>query len=83
MVAMAIMFNLTWFYCSKGRRLLRADADPGVVSGLTRTYLPGPYVYLGATLVAFVSPAASVILFLVLAALYLVESSIFGGTPGD
>ena len=36
MVAMAIMFNLTWFYASVGRRLLRPDADAGVVSGITR-----------------------------------------------
>ncbi len=83
MVAMAIMFNLTWFYASVGRRLLRPDADPGVVSGLTRAYLPGPWIYLGVTLVAFVSPAASVILFLVLAALYLVESSTFGSARRD
>jgi uncharacterized membrane protein len=83
MVAMAIMFNLTWFYASVGRRLLRPDADPGVVSGLTRAYLPGPWIYLGVTLVAFVSPAASVILFLVLAALYLVESSAFGSARRD
>ncbi len=83
MVAMAIMFDLTWFYASVGRRLLRQDADAAVISGLNRAYLPGPYVYLGATLVAFVSPAAGVILFLALAALYLLESSIFGGTPGD
>jgi TMEM175 potassium channel family protein len=83
MVAMAIMFDLTWFYASVGRRLLRPDADAGVVSGLTRAYLPGPWIYLGVTLVAFVSPAASVILFLVLAALYLVESSTFGGARRD
>jgi uncharacterized membrane protein len=83
MVAMAIMFNLTWFYASVGRRLLRPDADPGVVSGLTRAYLPGPWIYLGVTLVALVSPAASVILFLVLAALYLVESSTFGSARRD
>jgi uncharacterized membrane protein len=80
MVAMAVMFNFTWFYASKGGRLLRADADPGVVSGLTRAYLPGPWVYLAVTLVAFVSPAASVIMFLVLTVVYLLESSIFGSS---
>jgi uncharacterized membrane protein len=78
MVATAIMFNVTWFYASRGRRLLRPDADPAVVSGITRSYLPGPWIYLAAALLAFVSPAASVIAFLAIAALYVVESSILG-----
>ena len=80
MVATAIMFNITWFYASRGGRLLRTDADSAVVSGLTRAYLPGPWIYLAATLVAFLSPAASVILFLAIAVFYVVESSIFGNS---
>jgi uncharacterized membrane protein len=85
MTATAVFFNAVWFYASIGRRLLRADADPRVVAGITRTYLLGPWIYLTATLVAFGSPAASAILYLALAALYVVESSIFGGreTLGD
>jgi hypothetical protein len=59
---------------------LRPDADPAVVSGLTRSYLPGPWIYLAAALLAFVSPAASVIAFLVIATLYVVESSILGNS---
>ena len=78
MVTTAIMFNITWLYASRGGRLLRPDANPAVVSGLTRSYLPGPWIYLGATLLAFVSPAASVIGFLVIATLYVVESSLLG-----
>jgi uncharacterized membrane protein len=83
MVATAIMFNLTWFYASVGRRLLRPDADTGVVSGITRAYLPGPWIYLTATLVAFASPTVAVVLFMAIALIYVVESSIFGGVPGD
>jgi uncharacterized membrane protein len=80
MVVTAIMFNITWLYASRGSRLLRPDADPAVVSGLTRSYLPGPWIYLAAALLAFVSPAASVIAFLVIATLYVVESSILGNS---
>jgi uncharacterized membrane protein len=80
MVATAIMFSVTWFYASAGGRLLRRDADPGVVSGISRSYLPGPWIYLGATLLAFVSPAASVVLFMAIATFYVVESSIFGNS---
>lgn len=78
-VATAIMFNVTWFYAVLGKRLLRSDADPAIVSGITRAYIPGPWIYLGATLVAFVSPVASIILFGLIALFYVVESSIFGG----
>lgn len=78
MVATAILFSVTWFYASVGRRLLRPDADAAVVSGISRSYLPGPWIYLGATLVALLSPTASVVLFLAIAALYVLESSIFG-----
>jgi uncharacterized membrane protein len=79
-VATAIMFNITWFYAVVGKRLLRRDADPAVVGGITRTYIPGPWIYLGATLVAFASPVASIILFGVIAIFYVLESSLFGGT---
>ena len=78
MVATAIMFNITWFYASTRRRLLRPDADPAVVSGISRSYLPGPWIYLTATLVAFLSPTVSVLLFLAIAVFYVVESSLFG-----
>jgi uncharacterized membrane protein len=78
MVATAIMFNITWFYASTRRRLLRPDADAAVVSGISRSYLPGPWIYLGATLVAFLSPTVSVLLFLAIAVFYVVESSLFG-----
>jgi hypothetical protein len=76
------MFNVTWFYAALGKRLLRRDADPRVVSGLTRSYIPGPWIYLTATLVAFASPVASIILFGAIALLYVLESSIFGGAEG-
>jgi uncharacterized membrane protein len=80
MVATSIMFSITWFYASLGGRLLRADADPAVASGISRSYLPGPWIYLAATLLAFLSPAASVLAFLAIAALYVLESSIFGNS---
>jgi uncharacterized membrane protein len=78
MVATAIMFNVTWFYASRGKRLLRADADPAVVTGISRSYLPGPFIYLAAALVAFASPTTSVVLFMAIALFYVIESAILG-----
>jgi TMEM175 potassium channel family protein len=78
MVATAIMFSITWFYASRGKRLLRPDADPAIVTGISRSYLPGPGIYLAATLIAFASPTTSVVLFMAIALFYVVESAIFG-----
>jgi uncharacterized membrane protein len=73
----AVFYNLLWFYAARNRRLLRADADDVIVRGISRSYRPGPWIYLAATLVALVSPVASVILFAAIAGFYVVESSVF------
>jgi hypothetical protein len=72
------MFSVTWFYASRNRRLLHSDADAAIVSGISRSYLPGPWIYLAATLVAFASATASVVLFMAIALFYVLESSLFG-----
>ena len=53
------------------------------MSGISRSYLPGPWIYLAATLVAFASPTASVVLFMAIALFYVLESSIFGNTATE
>jgi uncharacterized membrane protein len=76
LTATALCFNAIWHY---GRlKLLRADADRREVSGITRSYIPGPFMYGTATLVAFASPEASVALYGFIAAVYVVSSSLFG-----
>lgn len=78
LTATAIMFSVVWFSASIGRRLLRDDADDQVVRGITRSFLPGPWIYLAATLVALVSPTTSAILYGAIALFYVIESSFFG-----
>jgi len=82
MTATAIMFQVIWFYASVGRRLLREDADPRTISGITRSYLPGPWIYLTATLIAIASPKASAIMYAAIALFYVAESSLFGRREG-
>ena len=77
MTATAICFGLFWFYAARGRRLIHDEADPRVIAGISRSYLPGAPIYLAATLVAFWSPKASVALFALIALLYILESSVF------
>jgi uncharacterized membrane protein len=72
----AILYNLLWFYAARENRLLRDDADPVVVKGISRAYKPGPWIYLAATLTAAISPVASVALYAAIAAFYVAESSI-------
>jgi uncharacterized membrane protein len=78
MTTTAVFFNAVWLYASAGHRLLREHAEPRTVTGITRTYLPGPWIYLGSTLLAFASATASVILFGSIALFYVLESSLFG-----
>lgn len=77
MTVMSISYLSLWLYGV--RKLLRADADPRTIRGITRSYLPGTWIYLGSTLLALVSPLASVVGFGLIALFYVVESSLFGG----
>jgi uncharacterized membrane protein len=76
MTITAICFFSVWMYGS--RRLLRPDTDRREVSGITRSYLPGTPMYGTATLLAFISPVASLIMFAVIALFYAVSSAVFG-----
>jgi uncharacterized membrane protein len=78
MTVMAVFFLCIWLYASRGFRLLKDDADERMVSGITRAYLPGSPIYLAATLLALVSPIASVAVFAAIALFYGVESAFFG-----
>jgi uncharacterized membrane protein len=77
----AVMFNLIWFYAARGRRLLRQDADPRTVRGISRTFVLGPWIYLGLTIVALLAPGLGAIGFLLFALFWVIESSLFGRDP--
>jgi uncharacterized membrane protein len=78
MTTTAVFFNSLWLYASRGGRLLAADADRREVSGITRSYIPGAPMYGTATLIAFASSIASLILFGAIALFYALSSSLFG-----
>jgi uncharacterized membrane protein len=81
MTITAILFLALWMYGS--RRLLRADADPQVVSGITRSYLPGAPLYATATLLAFASSIGSLIMFAAIALFYALSAALFGRTDAS
>src|SRR5262245_16075182 len=74
----AVLFNALWRYAAWGRRLIREDADPRAVSGISRSYVPGPIIYFVATVIALVSPAVSAVLYGAIAVFYVLDSAVFG-----
>ena len=78
----AVLFNALWWYAAAGHRLIRDDADPKVITGIGRSYLPGPFIYSVATVVALISPQASAGLYALIALFYVLESSVFGRSGG-
>jgi uncharacterized membrane protein len=77
MVAMALLFNAIWHYAIRAR-LLTPGADAREVSGITRSYLPGPLLYLTATLTALVNADASLVMYAAIAIFYVVSASLWG-----
>ncbi|MFL5953837.1 MAG: TMEM175 family protein [Gaiellaceae bacterium] len=76
--AMAICFGALWFYAAGHRRLIAPGADQRVVSGISRSFGPGSFMYAAATLSSLLSAYLAVALYAVIALFYMVESSIFG-----
>jgi uncharacterized membrane protein len=70
----AIFFNVLWQYAARGRRLIRPDADPREVEGITRSFWPGAFIYASATAVALVSPIASLAVLGGLALFYMLPN---------
>lgn len=59
----SIFFNGLWAYAAgDGGRLFSKNTDPALVKFISRQYSFGPFLYLGAVLVAFVSPALSLLI---------------------
>jgi uncharacterized membrane protein len=77
-IAMSIGFVAVWLYASIGGRLLAPDADPRLVSGITRSFLPGVPLYTLATLSCLLSPWLGASLYAAQALFYVASSTIFG-----
>ncbi len=75
---MAVSYGTMWFYAALGRRLISADADQRVVSGISRSFGPGWIIYGLATLSSLISAYLAVALYGAIALFYVLESSLFG-----
>ena len=72
----AVFFTLLWLYAA-ANRLVDRNLDPSLVRAMTRRYLLGTVAYLLVFVLAFVNVAASLILIVVLALLFVLPE------PGD
>jgi uncharacterized membrane protein len=78
-IYLSIFFNVLWHY---GRlNVLRPGADPKVVSGISRSYMPGVLLYLTGTLIALGSPVGSAIFYAAIAVFYAISNTFFGKEP--
>jgi uncharacterized membrane protein len=78
MVAMAAMYGCLWFYAATGRRLIAADADQRVVTGISRSFRPGVPMYALAAASSFLSSWLALGLYGGIALFYVLESSLLG-----
>jgi uncharacterized membrane protein len=70
-VLVAIAYNILWRYATHGQRLLAQHVDMQMVKRINRQYLFGPFLYVVAFALAWVSPALSLGIEALLAAFYL------------
>jgi uncharacterized membrane protein len=76
-VVMSVVFNTWWRYASRGRRLIAPGVPDSRIRAITRAFAPGVPIYVLAFLVALVSPLASVLFTLAIAAFYLPSAALF------
>ena len=67
----ALFYFLMWWHAARNRRLIASDVSDEAVRAITRAYVPGAFLYLTATLLAFVHVGLSLAIVVGLAALYM------------
>jgi len=76
MLALAILFNVVWWYAGGRGRLMRDDCDDAKVRKVLNSYLIGPILYLTGVILALVQPIASLVLYFLIPLGYLVEGPV-------
>ena len=76
MIALAVMFNLVWWYVARHPSLLRPDCDRAALRKVLRSYLMGPVAYGVALAISFVAPLVTVALYAAIPLGYLFEGPV-------
>jgi hypothetical protein len=80
---MALLYNVWWRYARHDRRLIAADVPQSRIDAISRAFDPGVPLYLLVLVIAVVSPLASVVFTLLLAAFYIPSAALFSRSAGD
>ncbi|HZM91816.1 MAG TPA: TMEM175 family protein [Vicinamibacterales bacterium] len=67
----AVFYFLMWWHAARNRRLIASHVSDEAVRAITRAYVPGSFLYLTATLLAFIHVGLSLAIIVGLAALYM------------
>jgi uncharacterized membrane protein len=67
----AVFFTLLWLYAAGNYRLVDRAVDPLLLRAMTRRYVVGMFLYILAFALAFLSPAASLALIIILALIFV------------
>jgi uncharacterized membrane protein len=71
----AVFYFLMWWHAARGRRLIATHVSDEAIRTITRAYAPGSFLYLTATLLAFVHVALSLAIVVGLAILYMLPKA--------
>ena len=77
LLVMAIVYNIWWRYARGNRRLIAEDVADSSLRAVDRAFSPGVPAYALVLAIAFVSPLASVIITLCLAAFYVPSAALW------
>ena len=71
LLIVTLLYNLLWWYATSNARLVPKDVDSEVLQSITRSYLVGVPLYLLSFLLALVNAEASLIIYILIAILYV------------
>jgi uncharacterized membrane protein len=76
LVVIGLVLFLHWWYATNGCRLIAQDLDPQLVRWAARRILMGPTAYLLAIALSFISTAASIAIYALVPALYILPGRV-------
>ena len=76
MVVLGVIYLLIWIYASYGYRLMDKTVKPEIIRKATYILLIAPITYIVAILIAFINPAITIILYIIIPIAYVIPSPI-------
>jgi uncharacterized membrane protein len=75
-IALAVMFNLVWWYVARHRSLLRPDCDLASLRRVLRSYVIGPVGYAVGLALSFIQPLIALAIYVAMPLGYMFEGPV-------